>query len=26
LKDFLTKQDPEVAAKAALSAEFVFKN
>lgn len=26
LKDFLTKQTPEIAAKASLSAEFVFKN
>lgn len=26
LKDFLTKQTAEVAAKASLSAEFIFKN
>ena len=26
LKDFLTKSSPEVAAKASLSAEFIFKN
>ena len=26
MKDFLTKQTPDIAAKASLSAEFVFKN
>lgn len=26
LKDFLKKQDPEVAKQAALSAEFIFEN